>query len=354
MKRNPLSILALTALLLVTLSSCGGSQPVNTAEDEHTFEMLKAIMNGELQEVRDRIEKGANVNSVRNQDGTELSPLLAAVLRDQVEIVKLLVEKGADLNLKLDTKTNQDVPLVFHAAQSDIRILRYLVDNGIDVKATTPDKSTALMYACRTQKADNVRYLIQKKLDVNAKTSDGVTALLQAASSKNLEAARALVEAGANLDAVTTFGQSPLLVAGIRKDKAMVDYLLSKGADPNQADESGKTYKDYLEQDPTRYWKIRIAAAGMISYLWFDSKSDTIVRVKDDFNDIVGEEEVRDKGYSIDSGDFRGTGTRVTQRLGRDFTVMNLYAAQDKAVINTNYGNAMGTWSIVGKSSDYK
>jgi ankyrin repeat protein len=79
-----------------------------------------------------------------------------------------------------------------------------------------------------------VRQLLRQNADLNAAQGDGMTALHWAASRNDVEMGKMLLAAGANLKSATRIeGLTPLAVACTNGSAAMVELLLSKGADAN-------------------------------------------------------------------------------------------------------------------------
>jgi ankyrin repeat protein len=67
---------------------------VSFAQD-HSQALIEAAKQGDLEQVRELLDKGADVN-VRYING--MTVLMAAARGGNLEIVKLLIEKGADVN----------------------------------------------------------------------------------------------------------------------------------------------------------------------------------------------------------------------------------------------------------------
>ena len=94
------------------------------------------------------------------------------------------------------------------------------------------------------QKADKATLtaLLKQKADVNAAQGDGMTALHWAAYRGDTEAADALVKAGANVKVVTRNGNiTPFSLACQNGNAAMIQLLLTAGADPNAVILEGQT-----------------------------------------------------------------------------------------------------------------
>jgi ankyrin repeat protein len=91
---------------------------------------------------------------------------------------------------------------------------------------------TALMYAARDGRGNNVKALIDAKASVNAQAADGRTALMYAAMSTDAACTRALLDAGASVDARDDQGVTSLMLAAARGEVAGVEALLRAGASP--------------------------------------------------------------------------------------------------------------------------
>jgi hypothetical protein len=120
--------------------------------------LIGAARTGDIEQVQDLLDKGADVNS-RNEWG--LTPLMAASQGDHIDVGKLLLEKGADVNTK------------------------------------QKDGWTALMVASFKGHNDFVSLVLEKGVDVNAKTENGVTALMLASSNGPTQIAELLKTHGA-------------------------------------------------------------------------------------------------------------------------------------------------------------
>lgn len=88
-------------------------------------------------------------------------------------------------------------------------------------------------------------YLIGKGANVNARDSKGVTPLVLATNLGFVEGAELLVENKARLDDSNDAGETPLIMAVHRHDIQLLRVLLKAGADPDRADNSGRSARDY-------------------------------------------------------------------------------------------------------------
>src|SRR5579864_299109 len=79
----------------------------------------------------------------------------------------------------------------------------------------------------------SVRTLLQQKADVNALQIDGTTALHWAVRANDLELTELLLRAGAHVMPANKAGATPLLLATINGNAALIERLVTAGADPN-------------------------------------------------------------------------------------------------------------------------
>ncbi|KAH0538694.1 hypothetical protein FGG08_004711 [Glutinoglossum americanum] len=103
------------------------------------------------------------------------APLQGAARRGLDGVVRLLVEKGADANTVKDE--NGRTVLQLAAANGHKAVVRLLVEKGADVNAEDADGWTALQLAAMKGHKAMVWLLIEKGADVNAEDADGWTAL---------------------------------------------------------------------------------------------------------------------------------------------------------------------------------
>jgi ankyrin repeat domain-containing protein 17 len=98
--------------------------------------------------------------------------------------------------------------------------------------AAAAPKSDVADAAMRGDKSA-VRTLLQQKADVNVQQIDGTTALHWAVEANDVELADLLLRNGAKASAANKAGATPLLLAAENGNAAMIERLLSAGADPN-------------------------------------------------------------------------------------------------------------------------
>jgi len=94
-----------------------------------------------------------------------------------------------------------------------------------------------------------LRYLVAKGADVNARDRKGITPLQLAANLGWIEGVEILVERKANADEANDAGETPLISAVHQRNTTLMKLLLQGGADPDRADNSGRSARDYAMLD---------------------------------------------------------------------------------------------------------
>lgn len=90
-------------------------------------------------------------------------------------------------------------------------------------------------------------YLLNRKANPNIADNRGVTPLMRASQIGFFEGVEHLITAGARVDTPNSAGETPLISAVHRRDTQMMRALLKAGADPDRADNSGRSARDYAE-----------------------------------------------------------------------------------------------------------
>ena len=92
-------------------------------------------------------------------------------------------------------------------------------------------------------------FLLAKGADPNVRDNKGVTPLVLACNLGFTEGLESLIAHGARVDEPSSTGETPLIAAVHRRDLAMTRLLLKAGANPDRADNSGRSARDYATLD---------------------------------------------------------------------------------------------------------
>jgi ankyrin repeat protein len=171
----------------------------------------------------------------------EKSDWIAVSLNGNAAALKKLLDAGMSAN----SRTTQGTSALMLAARDPEKV-KLLVERGADVNARAVSGLTPLMVASRYRgNAPVVRYLLKKGAQPNSEKGievrNDASALFLAVMADDVEIAKALVDAGARIDIrmkiIGTFNATPLIYASTVHSSAIVEYLLSKGADANEVDD---------------------------------------------------------------------------------------------------------------------
>jgi ankyrin repeat protein len=125
-------------------------------------------------------------------------------------------------------------PLQWAVYEHDVAEVERLIQAGADVSLANNYGATPMSLAAEVGNTDMLKVLLEAGANVESPNADGQTALLAVARTGNVEAAKLLLDHGAAVDAKEKFGgQTPLMWASARRHPAMMQLLISKGADVN-------------------------------------------------------------------------------------------------------------------------
>jgi ankyrin repeat protein len=163
------------------LSLFAGIFPLPAASES---ELLRAVFSGDIKDVNEVLNKGANVNEKDKQFG--ITPLHAAAYHGHTPIVRLLLRSKANI----DAIDNEgETPLIAALTKGHTEIGEILVNKGAKVNIKTKNGWTPLHIAVLIGNEDLVRLLVEKGANIKAKTNEGKTPLDLAKASGKKEIA---------------------------------------------------------------------------------------------------------------------------------------------------------------------
>ena len=139
----------------------------------------------------------------------------------------------ADVNRR---NPDGSTPLQWAVYNGDVAEVKRLLRAGADASIANKYGATPMSLAAETGNTEVLKVLLEVGADVESPNADGQTALLSVARTGNVEAAKLLLDRGAKVDAKEKWGgQTPLMWASARRHPAMMQLLISRGADVNAA-----------------------------------------------------------------------------------------------------------------------
>ncbi len=180
--------------------------------------LFEAAKNGDLDQVQQLVESGADANAV---DGHHITPFLWAYFDGHTEVVKYLLSKGGNVN---HDEFSEGTLLTLAAFTGDVGFIPYLLEIGAEIDHTMPrGGETALHHAADNDQTAAIKLLIHHGADVNHRTKH---------------------HGPSELNFGTFWGETPLHVAAVRGDREMIETLLAAGADKTIKTAKGETPLD--------------------------------------------------------------------------------------------------------------
>lgn len=200
------AIIIMAAVLMTTTGEAQTPPPQSEYLNYDPF--LKAIHDGQIEQVRHFIDQGADL---KKRDTAGRTALLIAAFQSHESIFEILVAAGSDVN---EVEYSQYDAVTIAAVANDVEMLRLALKLGGNPKNTTSPYQG--------------------------------TALIASAHLGHVQVVNILLEAGSNIDHVNNLGWTALLEAVILGDGGpnyveIVNDLLAHGADKSIADRQGVT-----------------------------------------------------------------------------------------------------------------
>jgi bla regulator protein blaR1 len=129
--------------------------------------LFEAAENGNLSDINELLNAGANINCALDGDG---SPLIGAAREGHLAAVRLLLDRGADPNMAVSGDGN---PLIMAAREGHADIVSLLLDRGASIDLAVPDDENALIQASGEGHLHIVKLLVSRGADVNARAWAG-------------------------------------------------------------------------------------------------------------------------------------------------------------------------------------
>ena len=151
-----------------------------------------------------------------------------------------------DVNRRFD---DGSTPLQWAVYRGDVAEVKRLLRAGANLKLANNYGVTAMTLASEVADTEILKVLLEAGADADSPNPEGQTALHAVARTGIVEAAQVLLKAGATVDAKEKWGgQTPLMWASARRHPAMMELLISKGADIN-ARSTDRNYQRHVQAE---------------------------------------------------------------------------------------------------------
>ena len=165
------------------------------------------------------------------------TPLYIAAWAGAADIVDLLLSHGANIDTPIDAAVG---PLNVASKKGHVEVVNLLIERGADVNA--PVDSVAPLYnACQSGHIEVATLLVEKGADVSARVKDGGNALKVASTGGYNDIARLLIKNGADVNAKADDGSTPIFMAAQEGHTETVELLIDNGARIDAEVNDGRT-----------------------------------------------------------------------------------------------------------------
>ncbi|MBV6621977.1 MAG: ankyrin repeat domain-containing protein [Rivularia sp. (in: Bacteria)] len=179
-----------------------------------------AVSRGDINAVRNELERGEDVDSQKNQG---LTPLELAASDGYPDIVELLISRGANVNHNLEDKEkDEETPIFWAATSHHFDIVDILIAHGATVE---------IQIAAFLGDTDKIGNYLEQGGDINAKRYNGKTLLHMAAWNNQLKTVELLIINGADVNIKDNYDRTPLhFAAYVAEAAAIINTLIENGA----------------------------------------------------------------------------------------------------------------------------
>lgn len=232
----PIVIFLLSKGADVNACMAGSRMPLHTSVKYAPTELFKIILHA-----------GAQVNCLDKQG---MSPLHIAAYDLLDDRILDLLRYGADVNSRASNSSDNDWTALHYCAASALernasKAIECLIKHGADVDAKDDKGRTPLLLVRPESDPTCIHYRVETLsrhgADIHARDNEGWSALHYQVDSMSVELFRWLCDRGCDINCKNNKKETPLSLAimskcGNSRKKAMIQTILSLGADPNLVD----------------------------------------------------------------------------------------------------------------------
>lgn len=209
-----------------------GAEPLAITKDGRTALHVAAA--------KDQVQATARLLQViGNTSQFDASPLVTAVQNNAVGVAELLIQH--DKNLVTLKHVNDTTPLMIAVKNGDFSMTELLLSAGSNAREFDHQRRSALWFAAELGRDEMLKPLSSDEV-LDKKDAMGNTPLHRASAAGHTETVQELVRLGVqSIDQENESGETPLMLATQQNHFAIVEFLLSAGADIDYKNHRGNT-----------------------------------------------------------------------------------------------------------------
>ncbi len=241
-----------------------------------SMRLVVATDNGDLNEIKNLLKKGADVNTTGVQGWTNLMwSSYHSNTTSSIEIVKIFLESGANVNAKNDLGWTSLMWSSYHSnTTSSYKTVKLLLKYGADINIQNNLGTTSLMFSSANSNTsslyETVKLLLDNEADPNIQNNLKNTSLMYASQNSNTsssyETVKLLLDNEADPNIQDILGNTSLMISSANSNTSSsyetVKLLLKYGADPFVKNNKGEYPLDVCETEKCKelisksMWKI--------------------------------------------------------------------------------------------------
>ncbi len=222
---------------LIAFFLCVFGLSVSQSGGDDLSALVQAVSVNDTNTMQSLISKGANVNQRFGKMGETV--LFRAALWGRRDAASLLMKAGADLSV---TNKWGNTPFQIAASRGHKAVAELLLKKEMDFDAPDALGRTALLMAAAEGSEEAALWLLRMGADPNVQANNsGETVMFYAAFNGNAKLVKALIDKRVRPDCKGREGWSPLHASVMRGDTNIVTLLISGGCAVDPIDERGFT-----------------------------------------------------------------------------------------------------------------
>lgn len=145
---------------ILTTLICFLGLTLSTVAQDKGEQLYEAVTKNNEDKVEELIEKGADVNFVKEAGPwMKVSVLITAVNNKNLEIARLLLDNKADVNWKDGFNTSA---ILYAASSGSIEMVKLLLEHGADINGNDGKGNTVLTAAKESKDKDLISFVEEK------------------------------------------------------------------------------------------------------------------------------------------------------------------------------------------------